>query len=112
MKTEIIYIKSKIRKGDTVSTIAGRDKGKTGKVLRVFPLRGRALVEGVNFTKKSVRKNRQDPQAGGIVQREAPIRISNLAIFCKSCNKPTRVGVSVLSDGAKSRFCKRCKELI
>ena len=112
MKRELIYIKSKIRKGDTVSTIAGRDKGKTGKVLRVFPLKGRALVESVNFTKKAMRKNRQDPQAGGIVQREAPIRISNLALFCKSCNKPTRVGISTLSDGTKSRFCKRCKELV
>jgi large subunit ribosomal protein L24 len=103
---------SRIRKGDAVIALAGKDRGKQGKVLRVFPLKGTAIVEGVNFSKKSVRKNRQDPQQGGIVHRESPIRLSKIAIFCKACNRPTRIGLSVLSDGSKSRFCKKCKELI
>lgn len=101
----------KIRKDDIVMALAGKDKGKTGKVLKVFPQSSRAIVEGINFVKKSMRKTRQDQQ-GGIIQRENPINISNLAIFCKSCSRSTRVGLSVLSDGTKSRFCKRCKEMI
>ena len=101
----------KIRKGDTVTALAGKDKGKTGKVLRIFPQKGTAIVEGVNFVKKCTRKTRQDQQ-GGIIQRENPIRISKLSIHCKSCNRPTRVGLSLLSDGTKSRFCKKCKEMV
>jgi large subunit ribosomal protein L24 len=101
----------KIKKGDTVMALAGKDRGKTGKVLRVFPQKQTVIVEGVNFVKKSMRKTRQDQQ-GGIVQRENPMRISNLAIFCKSCNRPTRVGLSILSDGTKSRFCRKCKEMV
>ncbi len=101
----------KIRKGDTVTALSGKDKGKTGKVLRIFPQKGTAIVEGVNFVKKCMRKTRQDQQ-GGIIQRENPIRISKLAIQCKSCNRPTRIGLSLLSDGTKSRFCKKCKEMV
>ena len=91
--------------------LAGKDRGKTGKVLRVFPQKQTVIVEGVNFVKKCMRKTRQDQQ-GGIVQRENPMRISNLAIYCKSCNRPARVGLSILSDGTKSRFCRKCKEMI
>lgn len=104
-------LKTRIRKNDLVMALAGKDKGKTGKVLKVFPQNSKVIVEGINFVKKSMRKTRQDQQ-GGIIQRESPIRISNLAIFCKSCNRPTRVGLTVLSDGTKSRFCKRCKEML
>ena len=103
--------KLRIRKGDTVVALAGKDRGKTGKVLKVFPGKSTAVVEGINFVKKCMRKTRQDQQ-GGIVQRENPIQISNLSLYCKSCNKPTHAGVSVLSDGTKSRFCKRCKEMV
>lgn len=104
-------IKTGIKKGDMVTTLAGKDKGKSGKVLKVFHQEGRAVVEGINFVKKHMRKTRQDQQ-GGIIQRESPIHISNLAVICKSCNRPTRLGVTTLSDGTKSRFCKRCKEII
>lgn len=104
-------VKVKIRKGDTVKALAGKDKGKTGKVLRVFPQKQTVIVEGVNFIKKAMRKTRQDQQ-GGIIQRENPMRISNIAVFCKSCNRATRIGISTLSDGTKSRFCKKCKEMI
>ncbi len=103
---------SKIKRNDTVKVIAGRDKNKSGKVLRVFPAEGRALVEGVNFVKKHTRQTRQE-QKGGIVQKESAIRISNLALICKNCSKPTRVGWKIMSDGAgKARVCKKCKEII
>lgn len=104
-------IKIKVKKGDVVTAIAGKDRGKTGKILRVMPQSSRVIVEGINFVKRHMRKTRQD-QAGGIIQKESPILISNLAIMCKSCNRPTRIGLTVLSDGTKSRFCKKCKEML
>lgn len=103
--------KTRIKKGDTVTVLSGKDRQKTGKVLKIFPKAKKVIVERVNFVKKHMRKTRQDSQ-GGIIEREAPIHISNLALLCKSCNKPTRIGVSTLSDGSKSRFCKKCKEII
>lgn len=102
---------NKIKKNDTVKVLAGRDRGKTGRVLAVYPKKARALVEGVNFVKKHARKTQQDPQ-GGIVSKESPIHISNLMLLCKACNKGTRVGFSKLSDGTISRFCKKCNEII
>jgi len=102
---------ARIKKNDTVMVIAGRDKGKKGKVLTVFPSTGRALVEGVNFVKKHMRRTKEDQQ-GGIIQKESSINLSNLALFCKGCNRPTRVGISVLSDGTKARYCKKCKEVV
>lgn len=102
---------SNIKKNDTVYVLSGRDRGKTGRVFMVLPKKGRALVEGVNYVKKHARKTKQDQQ-GGIVQKESPIRLSNLALYCKSCKKYTRAGVSTLGDGTKSRFCKRCKEVV
>ena len=102
---------AKLKKNDTVKVLAGRDKGKQGRVLAVFPKKDRALVEGVNFVKKHTRKSQQDPQ-GGIVSKESPIHISNLALLCKACNRPTRVGFTKLGDGTRSRFCKRCNEII
>jgi len=101
----------KIRRGDIVQVTKGEDRDKKGKVLRVIPLEGRAIVEGVNLVKKHKRKTRDDQQ-GGVVSVEAPIRLSNLMFFCKHCNKPTGVGFMLLKDGAKSRFCKKCKEVI
>ena len=102
---------ARIKKNDTVLVIAGRDKGKKGKVLTVFPGKGRAVVEGVNFVKKHMRRTR-DEQQGGIIQKESSIDLSNLALFCKGCNRPTKVGISVLSDGTKARYCKKCKEVV
>ncbi|MBL7156881.1 MAG: 50S ribosomal protein L24 [Candidatus Omnitrophica bacterium] len=101
---------SDITKNDMVSVLAGKDKGKTGKVLFVIPRRQRAIVEGINFVKKHAKRTRED-QKGGIVQKEASIHLSNLAIFCKGCNGPTKTGVDILKDGTKTRFCKRCKEV-
>ena len=102
---------NKIRKHDTVYVLAGRDTGKTGKVFRVFAKKNRALVEGVNYVKKHARKTKNDQQ-GGIVHKESSIDISDLAIFCKTCNKYGRIGIHILADGTKSRYCKRCKEVL
>ena len=102
---------NKIKKNDIVYVLSGKDKGKTGKVFRVNAKDSRAFVEGINYVKKHMRKSKQDQQ-GGIVQKESPIQLSNIAVLCKTCNKPANVGISVLADGAKSRYCKRCKEVL
>jgi len=101
----------KIRKGDTVQIIKGKDSGKKGKVLKIYPREKRALVEALNLVKKHKRQARQDQQ-GGIVSIEAPLSISNLMFVCKTCNAPVRLGFSVLKDKTKSRFCKSCKEAV
>lgn len=101
----------KIKKNDTIYVLSGKDRGKTGRVFRVFPGVNKALVEGINYVKKHARKSQDNPQ-GGVIQKENPISLSNIALFCKTCNKPSRVGFSSLADGSKTRFCKRCKEVI
>jgi large subunit ribosomal protein L24 len=101
----------KIKRNDIVKVMAGKDKGKTGKVLRILPLKNKALVEGVNYLKKHARKTQDNPQ-GGIVQKESPINISNLALICTRCSKPSRIGISVLPDKTKARVCSSCKETI
>jgi len=101
----------KITKNDIVQAIKGKDKGKKGKVIQVFPERCKALVEGINLAKKHKRQTRQD-QKGGIVSIEMPISLSNIMLVCKHCDKATRVGFSVPKDGIKSRVCKSCKEVI
>jgi len=102
---------SKIKKNDTVMISTGKDKGKTGKVLSVSPSTGRGLVQGLNLVKKHTRKTKEDQQ-GGIIQKESPLHVSNLMVVCQKCGKPTRVGFSMLSDGTKTRICKKCKEII
>ncbi len=99
----------KIRRGDTVQVISGKDKGKKGNIIKIFRRENRALVQGINLFKKHKRKTRQDQQ-GGIVTIESPINISNLMFFCKHCSAPRRIGFAVNKDGTKNRFCKTCKE--
>lgn len=101
----------KIRKNDIIQVITGKDKGKKGKVVQVLTSAGKALVEGINLAKKHKRQTRQDQQ-GGIVSIEMPLSLSNIKLVCKHCDRPTRVGFSVLKDGTKSRVCKSCKEAI
>ncbi|MDD5680830.1 MAG: 50S ribosomal protein L24 [Candidatus Omnitrophica bacterium] len=99
-----------LKRNDTVKVLAGKDKGKTGRVIMVFPKKNRVLVEGVNYVKKHARQTQQN-QKGGIMQKEMPIQISNVMLVCKSCNKPTRVEISITGEG-KTRVCKKCKEII
>ena len=101
----------KIRKEDNVLVIAGKDKGKKGKVRFVYPDNNRALIEGVNMIKTHSRVSRQVKQAG-LIEREAPIAISNVMLICTRCNKPARVGFKILEDGQKVRICRSCKEAI
>jgi len=97
----------RIKKNDIVSVIAGKDKGKRGKVIEVLPSLSRAIVENINISKKAVRRTQQN-QKGGFVDLEMPIHLSNLMLFCKQCNKPVRFKVSILKDKSKVRECKKC----
>ena len=101
---------AKIRKGDKVTVLAGRDKGKNGEVIEVRPAEGRALVRGVHMVKRHQRQTAN--QAGGIISKEGPINLSNLAILDPKDGKPTRVGFKVLEDGKKVRIAKRSGETI
>jgi len=101
----------KIRKNDTVLVIAGKDKGKKGKVRFAYPEEERLLVDGVNFIKKHIRARRQIRQAG-IIEQEAPIPVSNVMLLCGKCNRPTRIGFRFLEDGRKVRVCRSCHEVI
>ncbi|WP_112663952.1 50S ribosomal protein L24 [Microvirga flavescens] len=101
---------AKIKKGDKVVVLTGRDKGKTGEVVQVLPKEERALVRGVNLVKRHQRQTAA--QEGGIISKEAPIHLSNLAYSDPKDGKPTRVGFKVLDDGRKVRVAKRSGELI
>jgi large subunit ribosomal protein L24 len=101
---------AKIKKGDKVVVLAGRDKGKTGEVVQVMPREDRALVRGVNVVKRHQRQTAA--QEGGIISKEAPIHLSNLAYADPKDGKPTRVGFKILDDGRKVRFAKRSGDLI
>ena len=101
----------KIRKNDTVLVIAGRDKGKKGKVRFSYPKDERVLVEGVNFIKRHARA-RQAVRQAGIIEREARIQVSNVMLLCSKCNHPTRIGFRFLEDGRKVRVCRSCREVM
>ncbi len=101
---------AKIKKGDKVVVLAGRDKGKAGEVLQVMPKDARAVVRGVNMVKKHTKQSQQSE--GGIISKEATIDLSNLAVADPKDGKPTRVGFKVLDDGRKVRFAKRSGDLI
>ena len=99
-----------VRRGDTVAVIAGRERGKRGKVLRVLPADGRVLVEKLNMMKKHQRPTQK--LQGGIIERESPLALSNVLVVCGRCDKPVRSGIKALADGRKLRVCKRCGEPI
>ena len=104
-------VKLHVKKDDTVMILAGKDKGKTGKVLRVLPEKQRVLVENLNIIKRHTRPTQANNE-GGILEREASIDISNVQLVCSSCSKPARTGQRVLEDGSKVRFCKKCNEIV
>jgi len=105
-----IRLKVKIKKDDTVKIIAGRDRGKTGRVLQVDAVKGRVLIEGVSMVKRHTRPNPQKQIKGGIAERERPIAISNLMVVCPTCG-PERIGHKVETSGGKAhriRICRKC----
>jgi large subunit ribosomal protein L24 len=101
----------KIHKGDHVIVLTGEFKGKEGTVLNVDPEKNRAVVEGVNFVKRHQKPTQKNPQ-GGIVEKEAPVHMSNLMVICGKCNAGSRTKVVTLQNGEKARVCKRCDEIL
>lgn len=101
---------SKLKKGDMVKILAGKDKGKTGKVLTVIPEKSRIVVEKVNIIKKHKRPDQKTK--GGIVEKEGSMHISKVGLFCNKCNKAVRIQSKKLEDGKKVRICSKCKEVI
>ena len=97
-----------IRKNDNVLVTTGKDRGKSGRVVRLVPEKNRLVVEGVNIIKRHTRPNPQKNVKGGVVEREAPLHASNVQIVCPECGKPTRIGKRILDDGRKVRICRKC----
>ena len=101
----------RIKKNDTVVVLSGRDKNRRGKVLEVLHKRHRIVVEGINMVKRHVKAGRdQKAPQGGIIEVAASIDISNVKPVCSKCNQPTTIGLRVLEDGEKRRYCKKCNE--
>ena len=100
-------MRARIKKNDTVMVIAGRERGKPGKVLRVLPEKQRLLIERLNLVKRH-QKPRGAQSPSGIIEKEAPIHLSNIMIMCDKCNAPVRMGKRALDDGRSVRVCRRC----
>lgn len=100
-----------IKKNDVVKVISGDERGKTGKVLNVAPDGERVLVEGLNFVWKHMKRSQQHPH-GARIQKEAPLRMSNLQIVCQACNKSSRVILKRLEDGGRTRLCRKCRQAV
>ena len=101
----------RIKKNDSILVIKGKDRGKKGRVMKVYPEENRALVEKINYRTVYLRRSQTNPK-GGIAKIEAKIALSNLKLICPRCAKPTRVGYSLLADGSKQRLCKSCHEIL
>ncbi len=99
----------RIKTGDTVEVISGKDRGKSGKVLKVEPKENKVIVEGINIVHRHMRPTQDMPQ-GGIIENEGPIHISNVQLVCPHCGEKTRIGADYLDDGKKVRVCKKCSE--
>ncbi len=101
----------RIKKGDTALVLSGKYKGKSGRVLSVVPTKEGIIIEGINKIKRHTKPSKRY-ERGGIIEREAPIHISNVMLVCPKCSKPTRIGSTELEGGKKLRTCKKCKEVI
>jgi large subunit ribosomal protein L24 len=97
----------KLKKGDRVVVLSGKDKGKSGEIIRTLPKEGKVIVDGVNVAKKHQRATKATMQ-GGIIDKDMPVPVANVALICPSCGKPTRVGFKIDNDGTKVRSCKKC----
>jgi len=99
-----------LKKGDTVQVTAGREKGKTGKIIRIMRDKDRVIVEKLNFVKRHQRPDAKGK--GGIIEKEGPINITNVSYYCNKCEKGVRLGHKILEEGRKVRICKKCQEII
>jgi large subunit ribosomal protein L24 len=102
----------RIKKGDTVEVITGNHRRMRGAVHRVLPDKNRVIVSGINIIKRHTKATGRVRTQAGIIEREAPLHISNVALVCPHCNQPTKIGLKLLTDGGKARICKRCNETI
>ena len=109
MRKAVERVKPRLKKDDLVMVVTGRERGKTGKVMRVIAAEGRVIVERLNVMKRHS-KPRGPQSPGGIVEKEAPIQISNVMFFCERCNAPVRIGTKAAADGTRTRICRRCGE--
>jgi large subunit ribosomal protein L24 len=100
-----------VKKDDMVKVVSGKEKSKTGKVLRLFSAKGRVVVEGLNMIKRHTRPTQLNPE-GGIIEKEAAISISNVMLICSSCSEASRTGIRTLEDGSRVRYCKKCNEIV
>jgi large subunit ribosomal protein L24 len=100
-----------LKKGDNVLVICGEDKGKSGKIIDIFPNKDKVIIQGVRFLKKHMKPTQKSPQ-GGIVKQEGTIHLSNVRLVCNKCNKPTSVKRDITKEGKKVRVCKKCGEII
>jgi large subunit ribosomal protein L24 len=105
-------VQTPIRRNDNVIVIAGKDRGKRGRVLKMLPPRNRVVVEGANFIKRHTRPNPSRNIKGGIVEREASLHASNIQLVCPECAAPTRIGWQLLGDGRKVRICRKCEGVV
>jgi large subunit ribosomal protein L24 len=101
--------KIQLKKNDVVVVLKGKDKGKTGKILKIFPETDRVIVERINFSKHFVKADRSRNVQGGVMEKEAPIHVSNVMLFCPECGQGVRVRTRRLEDGSKTRLCSKCE---
>jgi large subunit ribosomal protein L24 len=101
-------VKLLLRKGDRVQVITGKDKGKKGKILYALPDKSKVVVEGLNKAKRHIKPTPKNPQAGGIIEKELSIHVSNVMLVCPSCGQPTRLGHQRDKEGKRIRICKKC----
>jgi len=101
---------SAIKKNDKVRVMSGKEKGKSGKVLKIMKEKDAALVERVNFVKRHTKPGAGVGKQGGIIEKEAPVKLCKLMLVCPKCSKPTRTGMKILDDGSRVRYCKKCNE--
>jgi large subunit ribosomal protein L24 len=99
-----------IKKNDLIMVTHGKEKGKSGRVLKVFPEKKKVLIEKINFVKRHSRPHGQQ-RRGGIIEKEAPLQISNVMLLCEKCNKPVRIGHRIVEGGKKVRVCRKCGEI-
>lgn len=101
----------KLKKGDTVKVIKGKDRGRTGKIEKIFPEMGKVLIPGINVYKKHT-KPRGEKEPGGIIDILKPLPLANVVLMCPKCSKPTRIGFRIDKSGAKTRICRKCKAIL
>ena len=111
MESKMSVSRLHVKKNDLVMVIKGREKGKSGRVLKVLPEKEKVIIEKINFIKRHSRPHGQQ-RRGGILEREAPLHVSKLTLLCEKCNKPVRIGHRIVEGTKKARYCRKCGEIL